>query len=358
MNAPSPTGLQGCWVDVNQPGNTSDPFEPGAWIDIYGSSAKSTASIRAARDAAASGSVMIPIRLSKVATYLRGVVSVWEGDTRAGTAAPGGYTYTDWSTGSNSYRSGLYGLQHCAHYPFGCDLATQYIHVNHLNSSGFKYIQALNPFQIVVVPVAMAQLKVLPYTIVYQPPGDQSKGVFLTSASFGVTMQLDNKGTSTKTTTVDNTSQISGSFGASIDIGDSSGKAAGTLGFSLSGAQKWDNSTKVGVGSGNQTTSGTGANFQTLFSMTVADSSLVPGTAGSYAAAPFWDDTFVLLVHPQFAFWIFDGVPAVSLLAARGSPEAPDLAEPTVRDLAACWSLSAPYAAGYPISVQGARANI
>jgi hypothetical protein len=228
----------------------------------------------------------------------------------------------------------------------GCFYGDSNFTVRHLDNSGLKYVQALNPFQLVAVPVAMAQLKVLPYTIVYQPPGDASKGTFSTSASFGVSMTVDNKSTTNTTTTIDNSGSISGSAGISVDQKTDDGAAS--FGFTLSGAQKWDHSTKTGVGSSNSTTVGTGTNFQTLFSMTVGDSTLIPGAAGSYASEPFWDDTFVLLVHPQLSLWTIAGQPVVSLLGASGSSTAPDFIAPTVRDLAACWLQVDPYANGIP----------
>jgi hypothetical protein len=51
--------------------------------------------------------------------------------------------------------------------------------------SNFSYSMALNPFQVVAQPVALAQLTVLPYTLLYMPSGNASKATFATTTSFG-----------------------------------------------------------------------------------------------------------------------------------------------------------------------------
>jgi hypothetical protein len=75
-----------------------------------------------------------------------------------------------------------------------------------------------DPFTVVMPPTAFLQMNVLPYTIVYQPPGDQSTGTFTTSNTYGTTFSLGN------------TSDASNKY-SSLNSG--SAKASLKLGFSL-----------------------------------------------------------------------------------------------------------------------------
>jgi hypothetical protein len=85
-------------------------------------------------------------------------------------------------------------------------------------------------------------------------------------------------------------------------------------------------------------------------SLQVSNASLTPGASGSYDQAPFWSDTFVLLIHPQLGFWSLSGEPVISLLAAAGSPGAPDIIAPTVADLDQCAKQKGVYANGIPVA--------
>ena len=89
-----------------------------------------------------------------------------------------------------------------------------------------------------MLPAALAQLKVLPYTIVYMPPGNASDSSFSTSTTFGTqvtagdTTSLDNS--TRKTSTLDVATTISASFGLS--------------GVDLSTDSHWDHTTSADVG--------------------------------------------------------------------------------------------------------------
>lgn len=165
------------------------------------------------------------------------------------------------------------------------------------------------PFNAVIAPTALYQMKAIPYTIVYQPPGDQSTVSFAAATTYGTTYTL---GTSTENDTSSTAEQNettkfseSYAFGLTAGFGDTN---------------VWDQTVKQGFGATNGTTGvGTGS---TAFSFTwqiPAAPSLTPGTgavcatltscgsqispANAYAAEPFWLDTFVLLIHPQYAYW-------------------------------------------------------
>ncbi len=62
---------------------------------------------------------------------------------------------------------------------------------------------------ITVLPAAFVQMKVLPYTIVYRPPGDKSQGVYTTNESYGTSL------TTGVSTAIDNTTAFEHSRWAS-----------------------------------------------------------------------------------------------------------------------------------------------
>jgi hypothetical protein len=78
FDAPSPTGLTGCWVDAE--------IEQ---TDLYGSSFGAPSATTAPKDGHVSATLSIPITLTNVATYLRYVVTVLEADTRIGESQNG-----------------------------------------------------------------------------------------------------------------------------------------------------------------------------------------------------------------------------------------------------------------------------
>jgi len=363
FDVPSPTGssasagggAKGCWVDL-----TSGSAE------LFGSSAGQSSPGVAARDGLVNGQINAIADLPDVSNFLRYVVAISEGDTRV----PASTTLTGWAPGRTSppntsacdpnqaapYENALCPLSDTlvrTYFPYCTSPSIDDFYdwtIQHPTStSHFSYSAALNPFQVVVQPLALVQLKVLPYTLVYQPPGDSSKASFTTTTSFGIGMAVDAKFATNQTTTVDNKGAATAGFGlANFGLGDLLGKT-GSISDSFSNATSWDKSTKVGVGSTSDVATNQTANYQTTLSIQVSNQNLVPGASGAYATEPFWSDTFVLLVHPQVGFWKLGGVPVISLLAAVGTPAAPDFFEPTVKDLDDCAKQAAPYVTGIPI---------
>jgi hypothetical protein len=199
---------------------------------------------------------------------------------------------------------------------------------------------------ITVVPAAFLQMNVLPYTIVYRPPGDMSSGTFTVTDSFGSSM------TTGSNTTIDN----SKGFEQSLGIQDDTKITA--LIFSI---QQTDNQTETTTGSwdtnavigrGLMTSSshsvmrsftvGSGSPDANIFP---ASSYVVPNTctgsnytsagcsvkpAETYDQQPFWEDRIVFLLHPQAALWDFNGTAGVQLLGAS------DFDSASVRDLDTC----------------------
>jgi hypothetical protein len=168
------------------------------------------------------------------------------------------------------------------------------------------------PFTAVVSPEALVQLNVLPYTILYQPPGDLSTVSYAVGSNYGTTFTLGNSNTKTETGTTEESSSLKFSEAVSFFAG-----------YSLSSTGTLDHTDTQGYGvTGNtgQTVSQSIAQGDTIG--TGPDLNLVPGngslclsatncpTNGPYTQVtnmvshePFWDDEFVLLVHPQFAIY-------------------------------------------------------
>ena len=145
------------------------------------------------------------------------------------------------------------------------------------------------PVVIVQSPTAMEQLNVLPFKILYQPPGNKSSAQFSLSqgSSTGASYSLGN--------TQSNTQTSSQNIGLSV----SAGVTAGGFQGKLTASAGWDTKTSNTMTSGATTTKGvtvTTSNAQTW--QAGPDPSLdTPGMQ------PWTGDEFVLLVHPQFAVW-------------------------------------------------------
>ena len=179
------------------------------------------------------------------------------------------------------------------------------------SGSSRSSIDRSNAFNVVANPTALVQMGAVPYTIVYQPPGDQSTASFQTMTTYGTKYSFANSNE------VDNdfTADQSGQFGGGFNL-------AWMLGLSINGTNSWDTTTKQSFGKV-QTSTGTGGQTATQASQWVnsVDYQTIPGSgltcakptscAGTKAAPddmfqrePFWEDTFVLLVHQQLATWV------------------------------------------------------
>jgi hypothetical protein len=195
------------------------------------------------------------------------------------------------------------------------------------------------PFNTIVVPKALYQLKVMPYTILYQPPGDASTVSFTAGQAYGAVYTV---GTSSEND-VSNSSDISQSAKFSMSL------AFSILGLSAGDTSGWDTTTKQSFGVVNGTTNA--ANSSAAFSFTyqsaagadqipgpgivcasVSDCSTTTSPKNEYANEPFWLDTFILLVHPQYALWSLH--PADQHYVMYGA--VPVTAEITVGELDAC----------------------
>ena len=84
------------------------------------------------------------------------------------------------------------------------------------------------PFTAVVSPEALMQLNVLPYTILYQPPGDMSTVSYAVGSNYGTTFTLGNSNTKTETSTTEESSSLKFSEALSFFAGYSL-SSTGTL---------------------------------------------------------------------------------------------------------------------------------
>lgn len=167
-------------------------------------------------------------------------------------------------------------------------------------------------FTAVVSPEALVQLNVLPYTILYQPPGDLSTVSYAVGSNYGTTFTLGNSNAKTETGTTEESSSLKFSEALSF-----------LYGYSLSSTGTLDHTDTQGYGVTGNTSTTVSQNIAQGDTITTGpDLNLVPGdgnlclsatncpTNGPYTQVtnmvshePFWDDEFVLLVHPQFAIY-------------------------------------------------------
>jgi hypothetical protein len=196
-------------------------------------------------------------------------------------------------------------------------------------------------FNVVVEPLAWLQLSAIPYTILYFPPGDQSKSAQTLTDNFGTNFTLNGSNKQSNSTAVMN----SGSTKFSLDFS--------YLGFGLNAASTagWSTTDEAGYTLNNGTSNQASAGFSLSIARTVGpDENLVPGNGdqcysstnclpadyimptGQYFDEPFWNDLFLLEVHPQFAFYRFGS--GQDEYVQRGAD--PDFAAITVAQLDGC----------------------
>jgi len=197
-----------------------------------------------------------------------------------------------------------------------------------------------NSFKLVVMPAALIQLKVLPETIVYLPPGNSSfanykiTATYSTTIAAGSTTQIDNS------TTKDDWTEMTDQSGLSEDA-----DKIYNFGYSSSTDTRWDTKTTLKTGQAMEHDI-QGLNQQQIIVTRgiKAGPQNVPGHAGLFANEPFQSDLIVVLVHPQLAVWDFYGKSIVQLIAANGGAYDTTIA---VSDLSACAKGTAPFPNGY-----------
>lgn len=143
------------------------------------------------------------------------------------------------------------------------------------------------PIEVVQVPTAIEQLTVLPFKILYQPPGDNSSAQY--SVQQGQSTSTDYS--FTQSTTNSTTSKFDTSL--SVDLAFS----YDGWGSEVTNNAEWDQSATNSTT--NASTSDQGVSYTSTSSQTWATGS----GSSSPTQAPWTSDQFILLVHPQFAIW-------------------------------------------------------
>jgi S-layer homology domain len=217
-------------------------------------------------------------------------------------------------------------------------------HFNPRRSDGFT----TPPFNAAVIPSALMEIRALPYLIIYHPPGNQSTATINLTSTYGTSFKIGNS------TTTGNSWSETSSSGVQF-----AAKGAGFAGFggNLGAGSSLDQTIKTGYGVTDDTGS-TGAssvgiqstwktkedtnlaapgNGDTCASLT--DCGMLKHHSDTYWHEPFWQDKFVLLVHPQFATWVLgNGEDRYVMLGA-----VPVTVDFLVGDLAACAAGQRPY---------------
>lgn len=211
--------------------------------------------------------------------------------------------------------------------------------------------ETVAPVDVVVFPTALAQLKVLPYTILYAPPGSSSSSAFTTTSTFGTSMttgsstELDNSTADDQWLKYGDTDTTN----LGLDMGGDGLGINDKLDFSFQDSTRWDNSVQTGAGQTQSAQVATGWQVTTSFGNTLGggatpDLNQIPGAAGSYQSAPFWSDVIVLLRRPQIALWDFQGQPVEQLMGGLGDPQnGPEWVTVSVRTLDDCATGAKPY---------------
>ena len=220
---------------------------------------------------------------------------------------------------------------------------------------------AIQLSKITVLPAAFIQMKVLPYTIIYRPPGDKSQGSFSTTVSYGTTL------TTGSNTAIDNTTAFMESMGIQNNLSVSAliAKVAvqGNETHSTTNASDINGTVGTGLVTANSRA--------TTLTKTLGpapggtpDSTILPAVpyvtpntcnatnfktngctvvaAETYNQEPFWEDRIVLLLNPSAMLWNFKAGTTAQLLGGQ------DFASVSIRDLLGCaqskgkagWSLT------------------
>lgn len=279
--------------------------------------------------------VLVPADLLDVSAWLRAHSRYWEGDSRFG-AGP-----VSWPQGS--------GPQYCAadavlasvyehghsqmkckkkvknkkkqgyHYEFTPPYRTV-----HQTAGSFEGEASSGAFKVLVHPVALIQLKAVPYAIAYMPPGNQGKARLLDAVTEGTSYAVGTtQGSSNSGGDVAGTCE-STSFGFAESI-------FGT-GFGISSSDlQCQSTTKVsGTTQANSNVSTAYQNQSASSGTEVSDPSYAPG---DYAKEAFWFDTYTIALNQPAAVYDDNGTSVTRFLPAKGYP---DWGQMPLIQLAAC----------------------
>lgn len=327
-----PDGNLGCWFSIN----TGQPGQD----DFFGPTA---AGVPTSKQAVGGGfvaeTVYVPVRFLYLTepNYVAINAIGFLGDTRAwplpglplpGPPNPNGFNFAGgvaWNAGPiydcNSTGCGLGYTQGFTHPSSGS-----------FNFSLFSATSDLNmaaSFEVRVLPIAMEQLKAVPYTILYQPPGNNSTSQVFSQVAQGTSYSLGYGDlTNSGATSAQQECQIFNN-GIQLNASISSGVGVSTplvqyavSGSSCTGVQE-TNSTAQAASNIDQAslTNSASAYFNVPYANSLSGSqkpqaitSLTPGITGLYENEPFWYDYFVLNLNQPYLVFLDNGVPTLRLL--------------------------------------------
>ncbi len=210
-------------------------------------------------------------------------------------------------------------------------------------------------FIAVLEPWMVYQVKVLPWTILYAPPGDQSTASFSQSQGYAVNITAGTSQTQSNSV-ADVTNQLEqGAFERGFGISIYGVKFSAGLVNTDSSYWYHDTSYGTGVSAAGSQSGNSGLTVTAGFAFPPDYLNVPgPGTSCPWTRDPgtgavntdcadpapipnalrheaFWGDRFYLLVHPQFAAWVVGTTTKQVMFAA-----VPTLASITVAELAAC----------------------
>jgi hypothetical protein len=348
-----PDGSWGCWVPIGTGGTVSD--------DLFGPSATGVPSAKqAAADSIVTETLQVPVHFLHVVqpNFITVEVSGYIGDTRVwpetnGSPNSGNDTFATgvtWNPGAIYNCTGPCGIVGNTHPSDG-----QYSFTFNLNSaeevpSPPAYGSAA--FEVQVLPVAIEQLRAVPDTITYQPPGNNSWAKVTTSVTQGTSYSigggtLANQGTTSSTQQCNNfnngvmlNASVSVGLGAGVSVGGSTPFIGVSVsGSSCTGAQEstvTSQSAQSIETESNSTTTGETLDTPYVPAQNASPdpiASLTPGPTGQYVDEPFWYDIFWMNLGQPYLIYTDAGIPALRLLPTPGWP---DTVGVTLAQIAAC----------------------
>lgn len=249
-----------------------------------------TSANQAAANQSVSQTVSLPLNITSanLAPTLRCVLRFYLGDTRAGSPGP---------------------LQSASGLNEGGGVTAQV-------PAAYDWSFALPQFKLVSLPSSFIQLNCLPVDLVYCPPGSQSSEAFqyATSSQVAVTFSV----------TGDTAYSISNSVGGKIQFQQNSDESFGGDFFGLNLSLDLTQSTTDTDSWDTTTTTSTDTSVESDNTLTISQSTSQqitqsntspPGETASWEQEPFWNDTFELMVNPQFAVWDYPTLQLMQLLS-------------------------------------------
>lgn len=155
------------------------------------------------------------------------------------------------------------------------------------------------PFTVQVQPVSLVQFHVLPVTLIYNPPGNQSSASISTTETTTQSYQVDQNLTITDQGDYDTKTKSDLSFSPAFKL--SSYGVSGNFDTSTT----WDNSgrTTTGAAYAQRVSSATSFGKSASYATAKKDPSDPDVAHLTYQTEPFWSDKVIVAVNPQYAVW-------------------------------------------------------